>query len=212
MAKKRGGRETFGGLLEGLEGLEAAQGAEAVSLWVAVMQNSLSALAGRPQSVTQMSEREAQVFREGGPAVDRTAVARVRARSAAADAELRATAASVAQVAAALGVTEARVRQRCKDRTLWAIRDGQRWTLPIIQFAADPRRQAVNTSQIHGLDEVFPAIPQDWHPLSVRGFLATPQSDLVVDGQQQTPLDWLGSGGDVDAVLRMVQAAEYEGL
>jgi hypothetical protein len=55
-------------LLEGLEGLEAAQGAEAVSLWVAVMQNSLSALAGRPESVTQMSEREAQVFREGGPA------------------------------------------------------------------------------------------------------------------------------------------------
>jgi hypothetical protein len=41
--------------------------------------------------------------------------------------------------------------------------------------------------------------------------LTTAQPDLIVDGQQVSPLQWLRDGGDVEVVRAIVEAADWAG-
>jgi hypothetical protein len=45
--------------------------------------------------------------------------------------------------------------------------------------------------------------------LAVAGLLTTAQPDLVVGGQPVSPVQWLRNGGDVHAVLRIIEAADW---
>lgn len=119
------------------------------------------------------------------------------------------TAASVAEVAAALGVKDSRIRQLRLARKLWAVDDNGNWVYPILQFQSDPNDGP--TRQIRGLDQVFATLPEGLHPVAVANFLRTPYPDLTVDGFAQTPLAWLRSGGDVEAVLRLIEVADWAG-
>lgn len=175
-----------------------------------VMVEALTQLSAIPPEASQLPERDAQLLDAGGLTNSPGSYARAVAKSAAAVAELRVTAASPSQVAAALKVSMARVRQLRGDRALWAIREGaDRWAFPTLQFEVDPRAAGVRTRQIPGLAAVFQTLPEDLHPLALQGFLLTPQPDLVLDGVPVPPLVWLRSGGNVTPVLGMVQASEY---
>ncbi|MBV8349792.1 MAG: DNA-binding protein [Mycolicibacterium sp.] len=155
-----------------------------------------------------LSEDEARLLDESGFTEDPQAYQKVAADIVAQTALLISTAYSAAEVAEALDVNESRVRQRRIARTLWAIEDNGAWVFPALQFERD-RATGKPRKQIRGLDKVFAALPADLHPVAVAGLLRTPQADLQIAEHPETPLRWLGSGGNVEAVLRVVQAADW---
>jgi hypothetical protein len=103
----------------------------------------------------------------------------------------------VAEVAARLGVTRARVRQRATERTLLAIREGDEWRFPRAQFAGD--------APIRGLPAVSVALPPDLHPVAVWAFLNERSNDLELDDRPATPLEWLRSGGSPEPVAAIAR-------
>jgi hypothetical protein len=103
----------------------------------------------------------------------------------------------VAAVAARLGVTRARVRQRAAERTLLAIREEDEWRFPRAQFA--------DGAPIRGLPAVSLALPTDLHPVAMWSFLNEPSTDLAVDDRPATPLEWLRSGGAPEPVAAIAR-------
>lgn len=156
----------------------------------------------------ELSPDEARLLDDAGFTEDPDAYARVAADTLAHMALLVNTAYSAREVAAALNVNESRVRQRRLARTLWAINDSGAWVFPALQFETDPRT-GVPHKQVRGLDRVFAALAPNLHPVAVAGFLRTPHPDLALQGRPVHPLEWLQSGGDVDPVLRLVEAADW---
>jgi hypothetical protein len=158
----------------------------------------------RPHAAA-LSEADATLFDDSDFAEDEQAYARVTVETLGRTARLISTAYSAKDAAELLGVNESRVRQRRADRTLWAIEDRGGWIFPALQFEDEARRRG----QIRELDQVLRVLPADLHPLSVAGFLTTPQADLTVGGQPVSPLDWLRSGGDVRPVLGVAEASDW---
>ena len=103
----------------------------------------------------------------------------------------------VADVAARLGVTRARIRQRAAERTLLAIREDDEWRFPRAQFA--------DRAPIRGLPAVSLAIPPDLHPVAVWSFLREPIADLALNERPASPLEWLRSGGSPDPVAAIAR-------
>lgn len=163
-----------------------------------------------PDSASMLTQGQMALLERGGLRMSgNTASAAIAATElVAAHATLVNTAYTTAQVAELLGVRDARVRQRRADRTLWAIQNGNEWLFPALQFITDgPRR-----GQIRGLDRVLPALPESLHPLSVAGFLLTPQPGLNRQNQLNTPLEWLSTGGDPQPVIEAARAVQWAGL
>lgn len=156
----------------------------------------------------ELSPDEARLLDDAGFTEDPDAYARVAADTVAHMALLVNTAHSAREVATALNVNESRVRQRRLARTLWAINDNGAWVFPALQFETDPQT-GLPHKQIRGLDRVFVALAPNLHPVAVAGFLRTPHPDLALQGRPVHPLEWLQSGGDVDPVLRLVEAADW---
>jgi len=100
---------------------------------------------------------------------------------------------STAQV---LKVTPGRVRQRLAARQLYGVRVGNSWRIPRWQFSGH--------GTVPGLEYVIAAMPKRLHPLGVEHVMTTPSPDLSIAGQAASPLSWLVSGGDPQAVVRLV--------
>ncbi|BEP14381.1 hypothetical protein acdb102_26920 [Acidothermaceae bacterium B102] len=132
----------------------------------------------------------------GGLDLDATgAYATAATRTAADYAALVATALSVPEAAARLGVDGSRVRHRIAAGELWALHgSGRRRLLPVLQFSADG-------GVVPGLSDVLRALPDDLHPLEVAGFLTGRRTDLRLRGRDQSPVDWLVRGGGVADVV-----------
>ncbi len=95
---------------------------------------------------------------------------------------------TTAEVAAALGVTEARVRQRLQKRTLFGIETRHGWRIPSFQLSEE--------GELPGWSEVAPRLPAGLSAVELLGWLTLPNADLVV-GEEETPvspLDWLRAG------------------
>ena len=171
------------------------------------LSSALDTLPAIRPDTAPLSADDAAMYDAADFAEDDQAYARVTLEAAGHTARLLSTAYSAHEVADLLGVTDSRVRQRRGDRTLWAIEDGGAWVFPALQFEDAGGRRG----QIRHLDQVLPAIPVDVHPLAVARLLTTAQPDLVVDGQQVSPLQWLRDGGDVEVVRTIVEAADWAG-
>lgn len=161
--------------------------------------------AARPGLAT-LTEHEAELLDTAGFAEDPGALLTSGADTAGEAARLAVAAFTAAEVAAGLGISASRVRQRRLARELWALPDGRSWVFPVPQFETDdsgaPRRV------VRGLERVIAALPADLHPLAVAGFLATPQPCLYRDGAM-TPLEWLRSGGVIDEAVAAVGAVDW---
>lgn len=99
-----------------------------------------------------------------------------------------------------LGVTDARIRQRLKERTLFAIRTGGSWRLPIFQFAEG--------RELPGWSEVAPKLPRGISPVTVAHWLLLPDADLAV-GEEGTPVSpraWLLEGRSPLAVAQIAES------
>jgi len=113
-------------------------------------------------------------------------------------AAILATSLSVPEVARELGVDESRVRQRIHARTLYALKPGSTWRLPIFQF--DDHRL------VPGIDRVLPHLEPDLSPLTVVSWFEHASPNLVnEDGVAYSPLDWLREGRQIE---RVIEAAE----
>lgn len=111
---------------------------------------------------------------------------------------IRATAVPLAVAARRLGVSDSRLRQRIGEGELLSIRgaDGRSHLIPAFQLTED--------GELPGLRKVLAAIRPDTKLLTIYGFFMTPQPDLESeDGEPMTPMDWLMSGEDVDAVAEL---------
>jgi uncharacterized protein YifE (UPF0438 family) len=102
------------------------------------------------------------------------------------------------EVAARLGRDISRIRQRTRDRTLWAIVTEGAARYPRIQFADDG-------AEIPGMGRVVKALPPDLHPVAVLRWLTLPKDDLRIEGQAVSPRDWLHAGGHVDETVAIAE-------
>ena len=155
-----------------------------------------------------LTEDEARLLDEAGFIEDPIAFAQAAADIVAHTAVLINTAYTGREVAALLGINESRVRQRRLAGTLWAIDTDGTWVYPAVQFDTNVKT-GKPYKQIRGLEQVFRALPAGLHPTAVAGLLRTPQTELQVDGQQRSILEWLRSGGPVEPVLELIEIADW---
>lgn len=100
------------------------------------------------------------------------------------------------EVAALLHVDPSRIRQRIRERSLFAVNvDGQS-RIPLTQF----EQGAV----IPGLIDVLAALPPDMTALEFVGWFELPTADLADDEDvPQSPREWLLSNGTVAPVIAL---------
>lgn len=110
---------------------------------------------------------------------------------------------SVAQAAGYLQTSESALVDAARDGRLYAVEISSRLRFPTFQFNIG-RPEPL----IPHLDELVAAVRNRWHWLSVVSFMQTPQADLIAVARQ-TPAAWLAGGGDVDAVVKIIQTAEW---
>jgi hypothetical protein len=155
---------------------------------------------------------ELAFFRDAGVALDELAplaagVETPELRTAAHYAGLLASALPVQEAAGRLGVDGSRVRQRLANRTLYGIRVGNSWRLPLFQFTDD------GTGVVPHFGELAPILA-GLHPVDVATWFTTPHVDLLAgaganaatgEDVRVSPRDWLLGGGDVRILLPLVK-------
>lgn len=169
---------------------------------------ALKTLPAIKPGAASLTEDEVRILDAAGFVEDPVAFAQAAADIVAHTALLINTAYTGPEVAALLGINESRVRQRRLARTLWAIESDGNWVYPTIQFEVNLKTGKPD-KQIRGLEQVFAALPAGLHPTAVAGLLRTPQTELQVDGQPRSIVEWLRSGGPVDPVLHLIEIGDW---
>ncbi len=171
-----------------------------------VMEAVERALPARPPTDArrELAEDELRFLEEAGvdPAElaprDRGAASPL-ALTAADYAALLATALTVAELAVRLGVDASRVRQRLARQTLYGIKDGKAWRIPLFQL------DDVGRALVPGLHRVAP----HWagaHPVEVARWFTLPHVDLEdAEGWPVAPRAWLLAGGDPRTVVALAE-------
>jgi excisionase family DNA binding protein len=165
-----------------------------------------SLLAGLPVGRAQDPEggftlAELSVLREGGLTFDASEYGNRVSRTASKYAAISASALTVREAAVLLAVSEGRVRQKISEGRLYAIRgrNGER-RLPRFQFS--------ERGAVEGMQETMREVPPGVHPVSLQNFFLSPNPDLYLDAEEETPVsprDWLLSGGDPRAVTPLAR-------
>lgn len=106
----------------------------------------------------------------------------------------------VDQVAALLGWSREVVDTAVARRHLYVI------DMDLAGEVGLPAWQFLHTRPLPGLGEVVAALPESLHPLSVEGFMTTPQEDL----DDRSPVDWLADGGAVAPVVRLAESLAWD--
>lgn len=110
---------------------------------------------------------------------------------------------SMDDVTGFLGWSEGVVRTAAAEGHLYAIEISGRLRFPTWQFQAGSP-----TKLLPGLTEMIAVISPRWDWRSATGFFNTPQEDLVGEGRK-TPTQWLRDGGNVDEVIKIVEASDW---
>jgi hypothetical protein len=136
---------------------------------------------------------ELAFLQQAGVALDELAplpgdVVPPEARTAGKLASLLATALSVPEAAARLGIDASSLRHRIAVPSVYAVRANGAWKLPLFQFT--DTLDAI----IPGFGELAPALA-DLHPVDVFNWFTLPHVDLDIAGRRVSPRAWLLSGG-----------------
>ncbi|WP_427868933.1 hypothetical protein [Leucobacter luti] len=113
--------------------------------------------------------------------------------------EMAARTHTVAEVAEMLGVTAARVRQRCAAGTLIAHRRSDGWALPAFQFPEG--------RELPGWGQVARVIGAGTPLLLAERVLTSPAPRLTAGDEALAPFEWLAQGGDPEAAAAAVDDA-----
>ena len=159
----------------------------------------------------ELPEAELEVLRSGGLDVDAGPSPQDDpiARASAAYSALVETALTIKAVAGTLGRNESRIRQRLLQRTLYGIRRGRNWLLPLFQFQVEDRKGTRTLKgAVLGIEQVFPALSPELHPVSVWRWFTSPSTELT-DGtaldKPISPRDWLLAGRDPGPVVDLAR-------
>jgi hypothetical protein len=111
---------------------------------------------------------------------------------------------SLENVSGFLGWDEKAVQTAVADERLYTVEVSGRLRFPLWQFiVGEPNKL------IPGLTDVIEVVTPRWDWHSVAGFMAAPQEGLVAEGRK-TPAEWLRDGGDVSAVIEIVEADDWQ--
>lgn len=147
------------------------------------------------------TEAQEDVLTEAGmPALEARPLEGPRIRAGAEKMQLLSEAYTTTQAAEILAVTEGRVRQHTANRSLLAWKANGKAYYPRFQFTANGRI-------VPGWSSVAPHFPRDVHPVAVEAFLHRVSEELEVGERNVSPLEWLSTGGDPDAVANLVANA-----
>ncbi len=116
-------------------------------------------------------------------------------RQAEAAEQMRGRALTTSEVARLLGRAPSNVRRSLSTGHLYSVGSAstsRERLFPPWQFTQDGRI-------IPGLRQVVEALPDDYHPLDVEGFMVTPQECL----RGRSPAAWLSGNGDVETVVSL---------
>ena len=102
-----------------------------------------------------------------------------------------------------LGWSEEAVQAAVSEGRLYGVDISGRLRFPAFQFNVGSA-----TKLIPGLTDIIEAVAPRWDWRSVAGFMATPQSSLIAEGRK-TPVEWLRDGGDVAAVISIVESNDW---
>jgi excisionase family DNA binding protein len=152
----------------------------------------------RDRSESGFTEGEAEVLREGGMTFDASSYGRQVSRTASKHAAIMASALTVREAAALLGVSEGRVRQKVSSGRFYSVRVRGERRLPRFQFSEG--------GEVPGMGEVTRSVAGGVHPL--QNFFMSPNPDLYLDAEEEVPVsprDWLLSGGTPEAVIPMAR-------
>jgi len=110
-------------------------------------------------------------------------------------AQMVTTALSQKEVAALLGVSTSRIRQKIEARELFVVRTSNGRVCPRFQFGPN--------GTLPGLEIVLRALRADAHPVAVQRFFMDTHGDLESDtlGRPLSPHEWLLTGHPVAAVV-----------
>jgi hypothetical protein len=159
----------------------------------------------------ELPESELEMLRSGGFDVDAgpSPLDDPIARASAAYLALMETAFTIKVVASALGRDESRIRQRLLQHTLYGIRRGRSWLLPLFQFQVEDRKGTRTIKNVvPGIEQVFPALSPELHPVSVWRWFTSPSTELVDDAAPDKPIsprDWLLAGRDPRPVASLAR-------
>lgn len=107
---------------------------------------------------------------------------------------------STAQVIARLNVTSSLLKRLREGHYLHAVDHEGEIRYPGWQFSNKPHRRV-----LPGIDIVAVAIPDSWTLAAVDAFMRSPHPALSIDGQPQTPTQWLDCGGDPTRVAAILE-------
>ena len=100
------------------------------------------------------------------------------------------------QVAELLGVDPSRVSHQVSAGRLFSYHgNGGRPAFPDWQFIGPTDNAGPGTGVVPHLRSVIAAIPGGSHPITIRAFMTTPSSELMLRGTAVSPLEWLRGGG-----------------
>lgn len=153
------------------------------------------------ETTTELSVGERQVLVEAGVDLDAEPRSDPLAATAALFAAIIDASLTTAKAAERLSMPKSRIRQMIARRTLYSVLLDNRRYIPLFQFVKDG-------GLIHNITKTNAVLPGDLHPVDVYDWYTRPDPDLFVGGDVEatmSPLAWLGSGGDVKSVLRLVR-------
>lgn len=119
---------------------------------------------------------------------------------------------SSTQVADALGIQSASVRDRKRHGLLYAIRGAAENRFPRWQFVETVTADSgAQVRALPHLGEVLAALPASLHPLEVRDFFSVTRGWLRLRGANLSVADWLASGGPVEPVIEAARTVRLAG-
>lgn len=104
-------------------------------------------------------------------------------------AKLLATALDTREAAGRLGISDGYVRQRLEAGTLYGVKLGRTWRLPLFQFAEAG-------GEVPGIARVLPLLDRALNPVAVERWFGLPKPELYAEdlGRDLSPREWLLSG------------------
>lgn len=100
-------------------------------------------------------------------------------------------------VAEMLTSTAPEVLRQLRSRTLYGFCVDRKWRVPTFQFHCG--------RVVPGLESVLPKLDRHLHPIQVLNWFTLPNTDLWIDEESVSPIEWLQSGGDAGKVAELAQ-------
>jgi excisionase family DNA binding protein len=177
---------------------EIVEEAQAMTAWAI---STLPAGRGPANAASEFNAAELAALRRGGlePEASHAGAADPLASTISKYAAMLATGLTTEEAAHLLSVSTGRIRQRLAARTLYGIKSGHGYRLPLFQFE--------RAGAVPRIGEVLQALGPDLHPVAVQNWFTHSCPDLSFNHDERpvSPRDWLLGGGPPSALIALAK-------